>query len=177
MGHGLFWGLFFILIGLALIIKFVFDLDIPVLRIALALFLILFGIRLLIRNRWEFGPSGNPQNIIFRETTIRGKNLSESEYNVIFGQAVFDLTDIDSTSLPKTLKINTIFGFTVVKAKEDLPLKISGDAVFAGAKLSAGNETVFGEFSYTSRAYHPGKDHLQLETDVIFAGFELKTEQ
>lgn len=176
MGHGLFWGLFLILVGLALILKFVFDLDIPVLRIALALFLILFGIQLLIRNRWDFRFSPHEHDIIFRETTIHGKNLSASEYNVIFGKALFDLTDIDSASLPKTIRINTIFGSTVVKVKADLPLKISGDAVFAGAKLAGDSKTVFGELSYTSRAYQSGADYLHLKSDVIFSAFEMTTD-
>lgn len=177
MGHGLFWGLFFILVGLALIIKFVFDLDIPVLRIALALFLILMGIRLLTRNRWDFQISNRQQDVILRETTIYGKDLTEAEYNVIFGRAVFDLTDLDSLSLPTTLRINTVFGSTVVMVNEDVPLRVSGDAVFAGAKLSGDNTTVFGELSYTSRTYQAGEDHLHLKSDAIFSAFEMKTKQ
>ncbi len=177
MGHGLFWGLFFILVGLALIIKYVFDLDIPVVRIALALFLIMLGIRLLLKNRWDFAFSPHEHDIIFRETTVHGKNLAESEYNVIFGKAVFDLTDIDSTDLPKSVKINTIFGSTIVKVKADLPLRVSGDAVFAGAKLSGDNATVFGELSYTSRGYQSGKDYLHLKSDVVFGALEMRTDR
>ena len=177
MGHGLFWGLFFILVGLALILKFVFDLDIPVMRIALALFLILLGIRLLLRNQWDFAFSNRAEDIIFREATIPGRNISDTEYNVIFGKALFDLTDIDSVNLPGTLHINTVFGSTTVKVNADLPLRISGDAVFAGAKLSGDNATVFGELAHTSRSYQAGKDHLHIKSEVIFSAFEMKIEQ
>jgi predicted membrane protein len=114
---------------------------------------------------------------MFRETTIHSKDLSEGEYNVIFGKAVFDLTDIDSTSLPKTIRIHTVFGSTIVKVSEDLPLKVTGDAVFAGAKLSMDNETVFGELSYTSRAYLSGEEYLHLKSDVVFGALELRTER
>lgn len=177
MGHGLFWGVFFILVGFALIIKFVFNLDIPVLRITLALFLIMFGIRLLVRDRWELNFSHNEHDIIFREATIYGKNLTGSEYNVIFGKALFDLTGLDSANLPKTIKINTIFGSTRVMVNEDLPLLVSGDAIFSGAKLTTNNSTIFGELSFKSRTYQPESDHLHLKSDVVFGSFELKPDR
>ena len=177
MGHGLFWGLFLIFVGLALIIKFVFDLDIPVLRIALAVFLIMIGIRLLLRNRWDWRMSPNESEVIFRETTFQGSDMDRSEYNVIFGQAVFDLTDLDSTNLPKTIRINTIFGESQVKVNEEMPLLISGDAVFAGAKLSSDNSTVFGELSFKSRTFEQQSHYLHIKSDVIFGAFELITER
>ncbi len=48
MGPAIFRGLFLIIIGFALIIKYVFDLDIPVVKIVIALFLIFLGIKLLV---------------------------------------------------------------------------------------------------------------------------------
>jgi predicted membrane protein len=177
MGHGLFWGLFLIFVGLALIIKFVFNLEIPVLRIALAIFLIMIGIRLLLRNRWDWNFNPNERDVIFRETRIPGNDIDRSEYNVIFGKALFDLTDLDSTDLPKTIKINTIFGGTQVKVNEEMPLMISGDAVFAGAKLSSDNSTVFGELSYKSNTFKSQSDCLHIKSDVIFGAFELKTDR
>lgn len=177
MGHGLFWGVFLILVGLALIIKFVFDLDIPVLRIALALFLIMIGIRMLVKDKWEFNFSHNEHDIIFRNATIHGKDITASEYNVIFGQALFDLTGLDSLVQPKTLKINTIFGETKVLVNEDLPLLVTGDAVFSGAELDTDNVKAFGELSYKSRTYQPDSNHLDLKSDVIFGGFKLKVQR
>ena len=177
MGQGLFWGLFLIFVGLALIIKFVFDLEIPVLRIALAVFLIMIGIRLLLRNRWDWNVSPDERDVIFRETTFHGSDIDRSEYNVIFGQAVFDLTDLDSTDLPKTITINTIFGGSQVKISEEMPLLVSGDAVFAGAKLSSGNSTVFGELSFKSKSFNQQSDYLHIKSDVIFGAFELKIER
>jgi len=174
MGQGLFWGLFLILVGLALIIKFVFDLDIPVLRIAVAIFLIMIGIRLLLRNQWDWNDNPNERDVIFKEVTILGKDITKSEYNIMFGQAIFDLTDLDSTDLPKTLKINTIFGSSQVKVNEELALLVSGDAVFAGAKLSSDNSTVFGELSYKSKNFNPQSNYLHIKSDVIFGAFELK---
>ena len=43
MGPAIFWGLFLIFIGFALIIKYVFNLDIPVGKIVIALFFIFIG--------------------------------------------------------------------------------------------------------------------------------------
>lgn len=171
----MFWGLFLILVGFALIIKYVFNLDIPVMRIAVALFLIMVGIRLLMKNRDFFWDKHDKNDVIFREASFDGKDMNDKEYNVIFGSSVIDLRDLDSTDLPKTLKINTIFGSSIVKLNKNLPVKLVGDAVFAGAKLPDGNTTAFGEVTYNSPSLEPDVDKLTLQADVVFGSLQVRT--
>jgi hypothetical protein len=128
----------------------------------------------LLRNRWEWSGDPNERDVIFRETTIRGKEIDRREYNVIFGKAVFDLTDMDSTDLPKTVQINTIFGGSEVIVDSELPFVVSGDAVFAGAKLDTDNATVFGELDHRSKKFRPDSNHLHIKADVVFGAFEVK---
>jgi hypothetical protein len=175
MSSGLFFGLFLILIGFALIIKYVFDLDIPVVRIIIALFFIFIGIRMIVGRSVFYRIHTDENNVIFNESSFEGKDLDKNEYNTIFGKSVFDLRNLDSTQLNRTIELNTIFGSTLVKINQDLPLKVVAEAVFGAARLPSGDTAVFGKKVYTTRAFDQGKDYLVIKADVVFGSFELRT--
>ena len=174
MGPAIFWGLFLIFIGFALIIKYVFNLDIPVGKIVIALFFISIGIKLLV-GQTKFLHTGKKEtDIIFNDARLNGKDISASEYNVIFGKLVLDLRDMELSDLPKRLEINTIFGATEILINESLPIHIKAEAVFSGAKLPNGNTVTFGNSEYSTSSYNPSDKFLMINGDVIFGGLEVK---
>lgn len=173
MGPGLFWGILFLLVGFVLIIKVVLKIDVPVFRIVAGLILIILGVRMLIGGDWFFQRDLDENDIVFQEKYFKGKEISRDEYNVLFSKSSFDFTDIDSTDLPKQIKINTVFGSTTVYLKTDIPVKIKGDAVFAGARLPGGNTAVFGSAYYESEGFNPSEPFLYIKTDVVFGGVEV----
>jgi len=144
-----------IVIGFALIIKYVFNLDIPVGKIVIALFFIFIGIKLLVGQTKFFHTSNKETNIIFNDTRLNGKDISASEYNVIFGKLVLDLRDIELSDLPKRLEVNTIFGATEILINDSLPIHIKTEAVFSGARLPNGNTVTFGSSEYSTFSYNP----------------------
>lgn len=174
MGPAIFWGLFLIFIGFALIIKYVFNLDIPVVKIVIALFFICIGIKLLIGETKFFHTSQKETDIIFNETRLNGKDINGSEYNVIFGKLVLDLRDFELSDLPKRLEINTIFGATEIMINDSLPIHVKVEAVFSGARLPNGNTVAFGNSEYSSSSYNPSDKFLMIKGDVIFGGLEIK---
>ena len=174
MGPAIFWGLFLIVIGFALIIKYVFNLDIPVGKIFIALFFIFIGIKLLVGQTKFFHTSKKETDIIFNDARLNGKDISASEYNVIFGKLVLDLRDIELSDLPKRLEINTIFGATEILINDSLPIHIKAEAVFSGARLPNGNTVTFGSSEYSTFSYNPSDKFLMIKSDVIFGGLEVK---
>lgn len=174
MGPPIFWGLFLIVIGFALIIKYVFNLDIPVGKIVIALFFIFIGIKLLVGQTKFFHTSKKETDIIFNDARLNGKDISASEYNVIFGKLVLDLRDIELSDLPKRLEINTIFGATEILINDSLPIHIKAEAVFSGARLPNGNTVTFGSSEYSTFSYNPSDKFLMIKSDVIFGGLEVK---
>ncbi|MBA7564203.1 hypothetical protein ES708_05865 [subsurface metagenome] len=174
MGPPIFWGLFLIFIGFALIIKYVFDLDIPVGKIVIALFFIFIGIKLLVGKTNFFHTSQKETDIIFNDARLNGKDISSSEYNVIFGKLVLDLRDIELSDLSKRLEINTIFGATEIMINDSLPIHVKAEAVFSGAKLPNGNTVTFGSSEYSTSSYNPSDKFLLIKCDVIFGGLEIK---
>lgn len=172
MGAGLFWGALLLILGIVLIIKVVFNIDFPIFKVLVGIFFIFLGIKVL------FGRVLIPEGKIGPEETIFGERVYDSpergkEYSVIFGKGVYDFTDVDLSEGNFEAKINTVFGGSVIRIREDMPVRIDADAVFAGAELPGGNTAVFGTANYTSDNYSPDSASLHIRIGVVFGGVQV----
>ena len=172
MGAGLFWGALLLVLGIALIIKVVFNVDFPVFKILVGVFFIFIGLKIL------FGRVLIPEGKIGPDETIFSERVYDSpedgkEYNVIFGKGVYDFTQTDLSKGNVRVEINTVFGGTVIKVREDMPYKIEADAVFAGAELPGGNTAVFGSSKYSSDNFRSDSAALYIKIGVVFGGVQV----
>jgi len=175
MGAAIFWGSILILIGLALVIKVVFNVDFPVFKILIAFLFIYLGLRILFGSFGLFSLKSGPNDVIFSERFFSSP-YEHPEYNVVFAHGVFDFRDIDLSEGTKNIKIGTVFGGSQIKIKRDMPVRINADAVFAGAELPDGNTAVFGSSTYTSESFNPDSAHLNIKIDVVFGGVQILRE-
>lgn len=175
MSVSLFWGLLLILIGLSLIIKIVFNIDFPIIKILFAFLFIYLGIKILIGRDFSiFHHDDNGQTILFSE-----KNFSSledgKEYSVIFGGGKLDFRTI---ALPDSetvhCKINTIFGGTEIVLDQNTSVQIKANTAFAGSKMPDGNSSVFGTINYTTDSSSMKKPKVILETNTVFGGLHVK---
>ncbi len=173
MGAGVFWGALLILIGLALIIRFVFNVDFPVVKVLFAMFFIYIGLRILFGSFGFFRFQTGPDDVIFGEKEFY-QHEPNKEYNIVFGKGNFDFTGVDLSNGNVNVKIGTVFGASEIRIDRDMPVKIEADAVFAGAELPDGNTAVFGSSSYQSETYEPDSNHLKIKLDVVFGGAQVK---
>jgi len=174
MGPGLFWGVLLILIGLAAIFKVVFDVNL--FGVVFALFLIFLGISMLVGKPWMFHRNKGPHDTMFEDRTVREQPADHSEYNVIFGKSVYDFTSVDfPDERPVHVKINTIFGHSVVQVDRKVPVIIKSDAVFGSASMPDGSSVSFGSLQYSSDAYHPDSVALVIEAPVVFGAVQVVT--
>src|SRR5581483_2942968 len=165
---GAVWGAFFILLGLAVILKHTLNVDIPVARFFFAFFLIYLGIQLILGGFRKETPS---PRVMMGEGKVAG--TKDEDYNVIFGKGIIDLTGIDLKGKDMTLEANTIFGSSTVKIKADLPTLVRANAAFGNAKLPDGNTAAVGTYIYKNKAYQEGKPCLTLNVNVVFGNVEL----
>ena len=172
MGAAIFWGSILILIGLALVIKVVFNVDFPVLKILIAFVFIYLGIRILFGSFGLFNFKTGPNEVIFGERYFTPP-YEHSEYNVVFGKGVFDFRDIDLSEGTKYVKIGTVFAGSHIKIRRDMPVRINAEAVFAGAELPDGNTAVFGSSTYTSESFNPDSACLDIKVEVVFGGVQV----
>ncbi|MBL8994962.1 MAG: hypothetical protein JNM63_16560 [Spirochaetia bacterium] len=172
---GWFWGAVVVLIGVAIILKAVFDIDIPIFRIVFGVILILFGVRLIIGLQ-SGSPASKPRvNVFFNEERIRF-DPAQKDYNVIFGSAEIDLREATAKN-EGPIHINTVFGKTVVLLPAKVALKAVVNSAFAEARLPNGNrDGVFGEVRYQSENYVEGKAGLDIRGNVVFGQLVFKNE-
>ena len=172
MGFGIFLGILLILVGIGIIIRVVFDIDIPVFKIFIALIFLYIGIRLLTG---DFSPRHihtGENAVIFGETEFKGIPQNK-EYTVLFGEARIDLTREPDLSENQSLKINTIFGSCKLLILEKQPIRIKADAAFAEARLPGANETSFGKAYYQSDTLDLQEPFLDIEASVVFGEFQV----
>lgn len=168
MDAGFFWGLFLVIAGLTLIIRYVLNIEFPLFKILIGLFFILLGLKIVFGKSFFKFHTFKDNEVIFSEQVIKLTDFEKEEYQVIFGKSEIDLTGITLDQLPARLKVNTIFASTVIYVPNDLPLEIYTDAVFSNAKLPGGNSSVFGRTSYKTPGIESGSPSLELKLDVVF---------
>lgn len=169
---GLVWGSFFILLGLAVILKYTLNIDIPVIRLFFAFFLIYLGVQVLLGG---FRKTSCAPNVVFDQRKVEASG-KEGQYNVIFGKGIVDLMGVELKDKDVILESNTIFGSSTVKISSDVPTLVKANAAFGNAKLPDGNSAAVGNYFYKNKAYKEGKPCLTVNVNVVFGEVEV-TEQ
>jgi len=175
MAPGLFWGVLLVLIGLAVIFRVIFNVNI--FGVLFAIFLIFIGISMLVGRPWMFKGHSDEKNTMFDDRRVTEQPQDHSEYNVIFGRSVYDFRNIKFTdNEPIRIKVNTIFGNSVILINKNTPVKIKSDAVFAGATMPDGNTVAFGSIQYSTDTFGVALNPLIIDAPVIFGALQVKAE-
>ena len=161
---GLFWGVMLVLFGVSMILRAVFNLDIPVFRIVFALVIIYFGVKLLV-GRQAFKGENNFSMFKSSDFTM---NESGGDYSVVFGQSNINLSNIDISEGSKKVNVDVVFGSGNLLIDPQIPMKLNISTVFADCKLPHRNINFFGDSKYKTPAFVEGENYLLLNIDVVF---------
>lgn len=120
----IFWGILLLLWGISLILKGLNIVDLPLVKIFIAVIIIMFGIRLLTG-----GLKGNKytdyQRTDYKGTVVTSKG---NEFTAVFSSQTLDLTGLDPNSHP--LEMTAVFGNLTVLLPDDVEFKFEPTAVF-----------------------------------------------
>lgn len=168
-----FWGILLIIIGLLLVIKYIFNIHLPIGRIVLALLFIYLGVRLLMGhqggNHYNFTNTAN--SAVFSEQTFN-YSPSLNTYSCAFGSCMLNLTDINLTE-NKVIDVSVVFGEFRVKVKKDANLKIHSSTAF-GSTLAPDNSSYgFGQRIYNSPGFNKELPYLTIKTNVAFGSIKI----
>src|ERR1700722_16303652 len=139
MGKHMIVGVVFVLVGLSIILKAFFHVDIPVFRTAVAFFIIYIGIKMLLgsfgHHRWahdSVSNGGDDSTILFNSGSFKwdASSKESKKYSVVFGSGVFDLSDVPVQKEDTFVEVNTVFGEGTVLLSRKTPVKIQSNAVF-----------------------------------------------
>lgn len=158
----LFWGLLISLIGLSMVLKHAFNIDLHLVRIFIGLIIILFGIKLIV--------GFNSKSCIktFKNTVHIGKG---SQYDILFSNGTLDLTTIqDINKFPK--EINVVFGNATVFVPDNINLKVASTTVFGSTIMPNRSYAGFGEDVYSLNNI-PNAPTVTIVTTTVFGKLEL----
>ena len=124
---GIFWGIFIIAFGVVMIIKHLFSLDIPVVKIMFGVFLILLGFSVLFA-RPKFMIHSDDHTVVFSNKGLTFHE-NEDEYVSVFSNAELDMTSIDKV-IDETIEINSVFSEMTVLLNKETKVNLRSDAVF-----------------------------------------------
>lgn len=172
MGAGLFWGAFLLLLGVALIIRVVFNVEFPIVKVVFGIMLVLLGIKIIFGKTFFSPEDVRDEDTIFREQVYKQPEKGR-EYSVVFGKGVYDFTGVDLSEGPYRTKISTVFGGSKIIIPSDKPVRIQADAVFAGAELPGGNTAAFGSSIFENELYQPDSAAIEIQVDVVFGGVQV----
>ena len=156
-------GLFFLLLGTSILLKVLFKIDLPLVRLCFAVFLIYMGIRMLT------GTFTKPSQV-FSQGVF---DFDESEaglnhYNAVFGRRKIDLTRIVLDKQDVKVEINTVFGESTVLINPAMPITIHTNAVFSEARMPNENMVTFGTLKYSTSSAKSAPHTLIVHSNVVF---------
>lgn len=158
-----FLGIILISLGVLLLIRHIFNINIPIFRILVGIIFLYIGISIIFG---ETGMKPGP-NLVFGEGTIEATALDQ-EYNVIFSNGVVDLTNLPSLDKAHKLKVNTIFASGAIRINPQDPIILKVNSVFAHASLPDNSSISFGNNTYMTEAFKSDTNYLEIEASVIF---------
>ncbi|MGF1583988.1 MAG: hypothetical protein ACFCUM_01605 [Bacteroidales bacterium] len=170
-----FWGIFLIIIGFTLLIRVIFNIDFPVMKILAGLFFILLGLKIMFGNFMLWPLESEDNEFIFASAKIESNELHPS-YQLIFSESRFSLGDLQLSGEKRKLNINSIFSGCTVYLPPDVPVNINVDAVFASVKMPGRNSPVIGKGYYSSEGFDPDLPHLDIVINIVFGSVVLVTD-
>ena len=171
LSSGVFWGAVIVIFGLSLILREVFHINFPLLRVLFGLILIYWGVRVIADG---FTNRTRTHQAVLSNDAVTYDGW-QHEYNTMFGNSTVDFFKIDSPTEDKRCEVNAIFGQTTIIVNDNIPMKIKMDAAFGQVAAPGKSVAGFGEAVYTTSAYSPDKPAIHLKADAVFGRIAIET--
>ncbi len=168
---GIFWGLFFIIIGVWIMIRGYIPVNIPLIRVILALLFVWLGVRILIK-----GPEIRESNTtVFSDSHMQyNAETRDHDYNVVFGRGFVDFSQVTLAGGGLRKEVNVIFGSGTLRINPEIPTRIEMSSAFGTVISPAGNSVAFGEMVYTTPSYREGADCLRIKATAVFGRLRIR---
>ena len=164
-----FWGIYFILIGSAAIIKTYTSLHVPIIQIAIALLFIWTGLVVILGRGFHLDME--PGTILLESEghTIAARS---GEYNSVLASGTFEIQEPNEGE-GLMLEINAVLGMATVHVPSDVPFKVKASSAFGSVVTPDGTSTFFGERTYTSKDYSEASRFIRIKASAVFGTVQI----
>lgn len=169
---GVFWGVIIILFGLSIILREVFHVHIPFIKIIFGGVLIYLGVKMIAGGIWR-----RPTNTtVFNEGNMH-YDARHDDYDIVFGSGTIDLFKMETPTQNRKIEVSVVFGSGELIINDSIPMKIEMNAVFGASILHDKRINALGKSYNTTSAYVEGQPYILLETNVVFGKLEIKSKK
>ncbi len=168
---GIFWGLLLVIVGVWIMVRRYVPVQIPLVRVILALFFVYLGVRILIR-----GPEIKDRNtIVFSDSRMEYVgNKGSNDYNIIFSRGIVDLSTLAPSGGSVRKEVNVVFGSGILRINPAAPVRVDMTAAFGAVEAPNGNSVAFGDSSYTTASYREGADAVHIKAAAVFGRLRIE---
>jgi len=171
------FGILIVLIGVAIIIKAVFHIDLPIFRILAGVFLLYLGVQLILGwPRWHW-PAETERDAAFfgyREFRLGPGEQPERSYSILFGKTLIDLSELKAPAEDVEVEVHVVFGAAVVRVKPEMPLEVEANVAFGSASLPDRAQVVVGKQVYRSDNAGAAPHRLRIRANVVFGSLTMQ---
>ena len=170
---GTFWGVIIILFGLSILLREVFHINIPFMKIIFGLLLIYWGVRVIAGSAWR---NHSDNTAVFSDSEMQ-YDPKHDDYDIVFGSGTIDLFKMDAPTQKRKIEVSVVFGNGTVVVNDSIPMKIEMNSVFGASILQDKRINALGKsYNYTS-AYKEGEPFVLLETNVVFGRLTIESKK
>lgn len=163
-----FWGITIVFVGVAMLLRNLFDFNIPIFTIIAAGFLIFLGIRMIVGHASE---NNSSNSTMFGENKM-GFVPGQNKYNVLFGNGNLDFSRLELVE-SKLVEISCVFGEFRVAVNRDTNLQIFSSAAFGSFISPSQQSSAFGSLDFRSPNFDPTKPALTIRAEVVFGSVKI----
>jgi predicted membrane protein len=173
ISSAVFWGVLIILFGLSIILREIFHINFPFMRVIFGILLIFWGIRVLSGSSWK---NKGDSSAMFTSANMNYDD-SKKEYNIIFGRGNIDLFKSEVPDKTKKLEVNVIFGNGNLILNDSIPTRVEMNSVFGTVRAENERTGGFGSSTYTTSSFQQGQAHLEIEANAVFGNINIENKK
>lgn len=169
INSGAFWGIIIILVGVSMVMRYVFNIHFPIFRLVFSLLLIFWGVRMFMGS---VGISRFQNSVVFSEANYKFDGKSD-DYSVVFGKGVLDLrnTVVDKN---QTISVSSVFGSYIIRINDSIPVMIISNVAFGSIQTPDDNDSSFGKYTFRSSNYNENSPHITINASVAFGSLKVQ---
>jgi hypothetical protein len=166
MNQSIIWGTILTVLGMALILKSLFHITIPLLRPFVGAVLVYLGLSIMMD---PFHDAVDKKTVLFGKTVVQAHDAVHT-YNITFATAVIDCVNLTITQ-PRDITVNIAFGTGELLLNPAVPTKVVVNAIASRAALPDETLVSFGRNSY--RTANEQEPMLTVHLNVVFGNVDV----
>jgi hypothetical protein len=158
------------MLGAAFFAEEIWQINIPVFKLAIGFGLIVTGLRLITRKSKDIF-STDEAHVIFNDRPFDPQFIRPS-YSVVFGSSHADLSNFPAGE-NKVVEIKCVFGEFRVRINPKANVQIISKSAFGSIDFPDMTQYSFGDHMWRSPAYDPSQPTLTIRAEVVFGAIKI----